>query len=227
MHKPLDQHKDDWTQVQQYLSGETRILEDLIEKCGPAVRKNLIRRGATPAEAEELTANLWSDCVPDPDNQAGLLEKYTGQTALQSWLLTVATRRLIDFKRRQRFTVSADHPAQEETVYQLQERAAAPPDAAREDSLLELLHRSLRQALDRAAPQDLLMLRLVHLHGLTQREICRMWGWHETKVSRCLNQTMRFIQQETLRQTKQSDPWLQLTWQDFLDLCETRLRGFL
>ena len=71
------------------------------------------------------------------------------------------------------------------------------------------------------------LLRLVYIHGLTQREIVRMLGWYESKVSRVLSQTMEQIQTHTLREVKKRDPWLELTWQDFLDLCETHQIGFI
>jgi RNA polymerase sigma factor (sigma-70 family) len=228
MHQPSDQHRSDWVLVQKYLAGDSRILEDWVSTLGPILRRKLIERGATTAEAEELVANLWSDCVSGGTKPSSLMEKYTGRAPLQSWLLTVATRRLIDFKRKQRFTTPPDPPsAGQSSGYRLMEGTAAEPEIYHDDSLLELLGRCLRKAWGRCAADDLLMLRLVHLHGLTQREVGQMWGWQESKVSRCLSQTMRQIEQETLRQLRQSDPWLQLTWQDFLDLCETGPSSFL
>jgi len=44
-----------------------------------------------------------------------------------------------------------------------------------------------------------------------------MLGWGEWKVSRFLSQAMAQIEKETLRMLKQRDPWLELTWQDFVD----------
>src|SRR5262245_43653140 len=103
MFHPPGQRRDDWRQVQMFLAGQTPILEHLVKTHGPALLQSLVRRGATHAEAEDLIAGVWSDCVLRPDATGSLLEKYNGQTTLTSWLLTVATRRLIDLKRRQRF----------------------------------------------------------------------------------------------------------------------------
>jgi DNA-directed RNA polymerase specialized sigma subunit len=71
------------------------------------------------------------------------------------------------------------------------------------------------------------MLRLVFVHGLSQREVMRMWGWSESKVSRKLSSAMAHIEEQTLEKLKQMDPWLDLTWQDFVDLCDTHQVGFL
>ncbi len=38
---------------------------------------------------------------------------------------------------------------------------------------------------------------------------------------------MQQIEKETLQRLKAKDPWLDLTWQDFLELCETHRVGFL
>ena len=54
-----------------------------------------------------------------------------------------------------------------------------------------------------------------------------MLGWHESKVSRALSQAMRQIQSDTLQELKKRDPLLELTWQDFVDLCQTQQIGFL
>jgi len=71
------------------------------------------------------------------------------------------------------------------------------------------------------------MLRLVYLHDVTQREVGRMWGWHESKVSRCLAQAMAEIEARTQERIRETDPWMELTWEDFLDLCEAHRIGFL
>ena len=55
----------------------------------------------------------------------------------------------------------------------------------------------------------------------------RMVGWSEAKVSRTLSKAMDQIRAETLKEVKQREPMLTLTWQDFQDLCESDSGGFL
>ena len=62
----------------------------------------------------------------------------------------------------------------------------------------------------------MVLLRLVYLHDLTQREIVRMLGWSESKVSRFLARAMKEIETHTLKELKKRDPWLELSWQDFV-----------
>ena len=69
-------------------------------------------------------------------------------------------------------------------------------------------------------------LRVLCEQGLTQREICRMAGWSESKVSRLLSETMAQIQEDALRALKASDPWLELSWDDLVAMCEVYQNGF-
>jgi hypothetical protein len=65
------------------------------------------------------------------------------------------------------------------------------------------------------------------LHELSQREIVQMLGWSESKVSRFLSKAMAEIEKHTLAEVKKRDSWLELGWQDFVELCETHQIGFM
>jgi DNA-directed RNA polymerase specialized sigma24 family protein len=81
----------------------------------------------------------------------------------------------------------------------------------------------MRQALNRAfgscPAEAVVMLQLVHLYGLTQREVCSIWGYTESKVSRKLSAAVRHIADETMRAIGNADEWLEIQWEDFLDFC--------
>lgn len=177
----------------------------------------LCARGASPTEGEDLVADLWSDCFAAPPNRPTLLGKYQGRCALASWLLTVATNRLVDLKRRQSFRVEAPAPYCSSDDF-FGERPQ-PESTPREESLLELLRTAIRNAFSRTDSESVLMLKLVHLHQLTQREIARMWGCHESTVSRTLEVARENIARDILAELKTADPWLELRWEDFLELC--------
>src|SRR5581483_5151920 len=99
------------------------------------------------------------------------------------------------------------------------EQLPAASSAAKEETLVGLLRDSLQAAFARCSPEAMVLLKLVYLHGLTHREIVRMLGWSESKVSRYLARALDEIGRRTLRELKQRDPWLELSWQDFVDLC--------
>ena len=206
--------------------GDPAALAELRGLHHPSLVGILRARGATVDETEELLADLWGDCVPKHDDQPALLDKFSGKCSMQAWLATVATRRWIDLKRRQARRGENTQPRDGEENNPL-EHLPSHASTERDDVLVGLLSDSLRAAFAACAPVDLLMLRLVYLHGVSQRELMRMWGWSESKVSRQLTRAMEQIEQSTLEHLRQKDPWLALTWQDFVDLCETHRIGFL
>lgn len=217
----------DRLQVHRCQQGDPAALADLRTQYHPSLVNILRARGASLDETEELLADLWGDCVPTNDDQPCLLDKFSGKCSIQPWLATVATRRWIDLKRKQTRRGENSLPAHDDEGNSPLERLPAVSSQHREDALVELLRDSLHAGFAICPPADLLMLRLVYLHGVSQRELMRMWGWSESKVSRQLSRAMEQIEQATLANLKQKDPWLDLTWQDFVDLCETQRIGFL
>ena len=210
-------HEQDLNFAQSVLSVNSVAAAELRSRYHGRLVAVLCARGASATEAEDLVADLWSDCFAAPPNRQTLLSKYQGRCALESWLLTVATHRLIDLKRRQSFRVEV--PASDRSSDDFFDRRPQPESVPREESLLRLLRAAIRNAFSRRDSESVLMLKLVHLHQLTQREIARMWGWHESKVSRALEVARESIARDILVELKRTDPWLELRWEDFLDLC--------
>ena len=65
------------------------------------------------------------------------------------------------------------------------------------------------------------MLQLVHVYGVTQREIASLWKWHESRVSRHIKRAEEKIAELTLQAVKETDPYLELRWTDFVELCRS------
>ncbi len=193
-----------------------------------ALLQNILRsRGASLTEAEDVLADLWCDCVPGPGERPSLLEKFSGKCSLRGWLATVVTNRWVDVRRRQARQAELGGLAGGGGTGESLETLPAADPLPREDGLVRLLADSLRAGFAHCQPEAVVCLRLVHLHGLTQREVVKLLGWSESKVSRFLSQALEQIQRQTLRELKRQDPWLELGWQDFVDLCETHRLGFL
>ncbi len=207
--------------------GDPAALAELRDKLQLPILKTLLSRGASRTEAEDLLADLWADCVPGADDRPSLLQKYNGKSTVQGWLATIATNRWIDFKRRGAKQVDLSRDTSEGTDRDVFDRMPAAQSTAKEDTLTTLLRDCLRAAFASCSPEAMVLLRLVYLHELTQREIVRMLGWSESKVSRFMASAMKQIESRTLRELKKRDPWLELSWQDFVDLCETYKVGFL
>lgn len=221
------QLQDPLLPVRQCREGDPQALAALRAQHHDSLANILRSRGATPTEVEDLLADLWADCVPGRADRPPLLEKFSGKCSLQGWLATVATNRWLDWKRKQARRGELTPDRSEDDGTNFLDRMPAPAAGAREDRLVGLLRESLQAAFARCPPDAMVLLRLVYLHELTHREIVRMLGWSESKVSRFLTRVMHEIETRTLRELKQRDPWLELAWQDFVDLCETYQIGFL
>ena len=206
--------------------GDPSALAELRQRMHGPIFGILLSRGASRTEAEDLLADLWADCVPGAEDRPSLLEKFTGKSTLQGWLATIATNRWIDFKRRAAKCVELPGSA-ENAGSDAFDKLPGTAAATKEETLTALLRDSLRAAFQKASPEAMVLLRLVYLHDLTQREIVTMLGWSESKVSRFLTRAMEEIEKLTLAEIKGRDPWLELSWQDFVDLCESHQVSFM
>lgn len=212
--------------VSRCCQGDVEALTQLRESCNGPLLGTLLARGAGRTEAEDLLADLWADCVPGQDDRPSILEKFSGKCSVKGWLATVATNRWVDLKRKQSRLVEAGqngNDAEEQGELARLEAAAY----ASEDTLISLLRDCLKSAFARCDAKARVIFRLVYLHELSQREIVQMLGWSESKVSRYLTRTMGEVERHTLAEVKKRDPWLELTWQDFVELCETHQVGFM
>ena len=210
-------HEQDLAFVQRVLSGEPAAAAELRSRYNGKLVGVLRARGANQTESEDLVADLWADCFAPKGDREPLLSKYQGRCALESWLLTVATNRLVDLKRRQSFRV--DVPPSPDSPEDFFDRRPQPEKPTSERQLVVLRRDAIKRAFAKQEPDAVLMLKLVHLHELSQREIARMWGWHESKVSRTLDVTRQNVSRMILSELKRIDPWLELRWEDFVELC--------
>ena len=210
-------HEQDLAFVQRVLAVDAPAAAELRSRYHGKLVGVLRSRGANQTEAEDLVADLWTDCFAPRGTRQILLTKYQGRCALESWLLTVATNRLVDLKRRQSFRV--DVPPSPDSPEDFFDRRPQPEKPTSEKPLLNLLRAAIQRAFAKQDEDAVLMLKLVHLHQLSQREISRMWGWHESKVSRTLETTRQSVAKIILSELKKIDPWLELRWDDFVELC--------
>lgn len=216
--------EDDLALADACMAGQAKACEEFEEQYGARMVKILAARGASPTEASDLTRNLLSDCIVAPADGNALLSRYDGKCALQTWLATCGTRRFIDFKRREAKKVDLPGSSDNQTSDPFH-AIAAPGKSQPEANLTALLRNSLEFAFAACPAESRLMLRLIYIEGLTQREVGRMWNYHEAKVSRQLKGAMKIIRTTTLAKVQDIDTFLRLTWEDFLELCESSLTG--
>lgn len=187
----------------------------------------LVKRGASATEAADITADLMADCFGAKKGKPPLLEKYNGKGKLRAFLTRSAINRLIDFKRHQKFegqlpSKNIDSPPTDEFDMLAGEEAAEPE----QDQLVDLIRDALLHAFAKCDPLHLVLMRLVVVYGVRQDLVGNLFGWSQSKVSRAISAVMHTIKDETMAEIKRADPWLELEWEDFTNLCRSST-GFL
>ena len=178
----------------------------------------LVKRGASPTEARDITADVFGDCF-GRENKAPLLEAYKGGGALRAFISRAALNRLIDLKRRQRFQGSLPQASYDDAPADEFDMLEGESDPNPDDSLVNLLRDALIHAFGQCNPRDLMLMRLVSIHGVRQESLAHSLGWSQSKVSRAIASVMEEIREKTMEELKKADPWLELDWTDFLGLC--------
>lgn len=210
-------HSEDILLAERCLDGSAEAISALHDKFGTQLIGFLIASGGSETEAHDIVRRLWTDCVIGGGRRVPRFWKYHGQCPLILWLKAVAINELIDLKRRAaRHCEFCEETLEGETG---REVMALNARAFEDAPLLEIMREAILGAITKCPAQEIVMLQLVHIYGLTQRELTRLWGWHESKVSRSLDAAMATIALNTLGAVRRVDPWLDLAWPDFVDLC--------
>jgi len=215
---------DDFLLAQRCLEGEPLAVRQLEQTHRADLVNYLIHAGAAPEEARQLTDELWADCLADRPERPPRLATYAGNSPLQTWLKAVALNKLVQLKRREKRVrqvimdeapmddaIAADHPR-------------APSSSGAQDSaeapLLEIMRGAVEAAFRDCDPEDFVLVQFAHANGLRGRELALMFSCSEAKISRNLDRAKRKIAAATMGYVHEQDPWLELQWEDFIELCK-------
>lgn len=175
-------------------------------------------RGATEIEAKDIVQNLWGDCVPRENSEKPcLMARYSGASALATWLATVSTNRLIDSKRRKRINTVNESVDEEKFGKYV---SATDPDLQDDPTgaVRDLLQKCVQEAINSVELEHRLMLHLVFIESIQQREVAMMWNTSNTTVTRIFQASMNQVKRKTMHALKVREPWLDLQWEDFLQI---------
>ena len=153
---------EDRLDIQASLHGDNAAYARLIRRHQPRIARHLYRFTRDPDALEELTQETFVQAF------AGLAS-FRGESSLESWLLTIATRAGYKFwKQRSR---SAAMAASTETLEAIADRST--PEASGE---------ALAALLDQLPPRDRLVLTLLYAEEKTVAETAALCGWSQTMV---------------------------------------------
>lgn len=202
--------------VQRCLDGEEAAFEEIRDSVTPFLKGALANHGASDVDAEELVTSIWADCVAGDGEREPIFVRYSGTAPLRSWLAAIVLNRWISLKRRQATHTRVVDVIGRTTVSEVRETAGA----SLEDDMILVVESAVRSAIASCDPEEIVLLKLVHLHGIKRRDLAKLAGCHESQLGRRLKATERRIAESTLAAVRARDPMLELTWDDFVRVCE-------
>jgi len=148
-----------------------------------ATLRAAVARIVRDADAAEIEQRLSQDLVDGSVTAPPKLASYAGRSPLERWLGVVAQREALTWLRENRAEARArDAAAAEPTPG----GNTHPEVAFLKERYRGDFERALREALERVADQDRVLLRLHVVNGLTVEAIGRMYGFSQATASRRL-----------------------------------------
>lgn len=207
------------------LAGDTAAVEEFV-----ATHKPMLERFVSSLDSNSCGASLVfsiaNDVITDCcSGENPLISKFsgTGDGGIGSWLRTVARYRFYNLMRSPALKkrMNADTALDE---------AADESDAFVEDSELAAVE-ALRGAVAYAnrvvgegSPTGIVLLRLIHLHGINGSVLASLWGKHAAQVTRRVSDTMEKFRDEVLAALHAWDPMFAMSWADCATLCRKHPR---
>lgn len=213
---------DDFLLAQQCLESDALAIRRLEDTYAKLIHGYLKHAGASEDEATELTGRLWADILGPREDRGPRLATYLGNSSLQTWLKAVALNSLVQRKRHDNRVRAVKEDQYEPADFEKEGLSKATvvdmanPDAA---PLLEIMRGAVETAFRQCDPEAFVLVQLAHANGLRGRELARMYGCSEATISRTLDEARQSIARATIAYVRKQDPWLELQWEDFLELC--------
>lgn len=109
--------------IRRAMLGDTAALSQLLQKHYAFVYKYLVKITLNPSQAEDLTQETMVRCIEK-------IKLYNGTSKFSSWLITIATRLMIDQGRRRLWERKWQEKEQQQSLRQLQWQTAHHTDDA-------------------------------------------------------------------------------------------------
>ena len=215
-------HPDDFHLAQECLEGKTSALAYLQDVYREPLLAFLQGSGALPPEAREIVNELWSDCIAPQTDTMPKLARYNGGCALRTFFNTITLNTLLTRRRREnRWNHLVSVEAAEAETEEIGTAPAARADDREpaEAPLLEIMREAIQAAFMACPAEDFVLLQLAHSDDLHVVELAQIFDCGIASVSRHVAKAGQGIAEATIQYVKAADPWLELKWEDFVELC--------
>lgn len=202
----------DFVLAESCLEGNNAAVNELRAILSDRVARFLVKRGADAREIEQFTSDLLHDLIVGPNGRPPLLRRFTGQCAIPTWLIAVATNRWFDRHR----------DGQKGELFAVRETDSVEPAPilnSDEAPLVIILRQAIQDALTKCVPEDFVLFQLLHAEGLHQTELARMFGCDRRSVARNSDRIAAELRVAIMQYLDTHAPDLRLEWEDVVQLC--------
>jgi DNA-directed RNA polymerase specialized sigma24 family protein len=215
----------DLAMKQRILAGETAAMEEFMKIHQPMLERfvaSLDTHSCGLSQVSTMAADIVADCCT---GDHPLIGKYsgTGDGGLGSWLRTVARYRFYNLMRSPAVKKRSDSREAIDGTADDSEGLAEQSEL----SAIEALRGAVAHAnhvVGEASPTGIVLLRLIHLHGIPGNVLASLWGKHAAQVTRRVTDAMERFREEVLAALRAWDPHFNMTWEDCAALCRKHPR---
>ena len=210
------QHLADFNLVERCLENDADALAQLQQSYRGAVTAYLSSRGASSVEAQETVEMLWGDLLTPASTGRTPLSRYNGKCALLTYLNLVALSRLFGRKR-----VTGRYERRFPSADAVEFPEPAGESASKDAPLIKLIRDAVEFAFQNCDAEDFVLVQLEYYDDLDRGDLARMFRCSESTIHRKLENARSAVRKCALDYIRERDPWLELRWEDFIDLCRT------
>jgi RNA polymerase sigma-70 factor (ECF subfamily) len=176
---------EDLRDVEAVLNGDEEAYARLVERHGPAVKKQMWNFSRDPLTAEELAQDVFVEAYLS-------LGTFRAEAPFRHWLSRIAT--LVGYK----FWKKRDKARKQVSLSEAPDLPAREGDARDPAAAAELLHDLLAEL----PPADRMAMTLMYLEKCNQEEIAERMGWTRVMVAVRLHRA-----KGRLRKLGEREPW--------------------
>lgn len=211
------------------VAGERDAIEALYRKFEEPLKASMMKRGGTHAQdALDSVDEVLGECSAPYVSKKGVkclprLAGYRGGAPLGALLHEWCRCRLLDKVKRRKpiIPIGNPQPGDDETDDHAIELPSPTPKVQSGDrEIIQAVHDCLRQSLEEANPEGVVLMRLAFLFQIPGNQLARIWGLDPANISRRIRSVLKEIKESTLEALHEYDPELDLTWEEILAMGE-------
>jgi RNA polymerase sigma-70 factor (ECF subfamily) len=193
-------HIDELGLARACAAGNDEAWQELLTRYQETLSRAALGITREESRAGELTASLYADLYGTQLRdgvRVSKLSSYNGRGSLAGWLRTILAQQYVNQYRAGRRLVSLEEKTEDGTEFP----APDPDPVLAVDSRLDA---ATGAALDAMPPEDRTMVACYYIDGLTLARVAKLWGVHESTISRRLEQVVRGLRRDILTRLERS-----------------------